>query len=439
MTFLTALEIFNYILVLLFGLFLSTFIAGGWKNRTQKRIIFVLCPIFLLIQGICLVLWNVNTVERLYPLITHLPLVLILILPLKKRIGVAMVSVCTAYLCCQIPRWVQLSLLAITHSPLAAEICYTLSIFPIFYLLYRYFVQTAHDAMTYTTQSLLLFGSLPVAYYFFDYTTAVYSDALHVGIHALNEFLPTALIVFYVLFLTAYHGQEQKRTQAELQSSMLEAELKQSAVELESLRLAETQTAIYQHDLRHHLNAINAFLSSGNPRQAEEYIKQVQADVEAIAPKRYCEHELINLLCSAFAAKAEHLDVDLSIHASAPQELSIAETELCSLLSNALENALHAVSCSALPKKWIEFYCGTELGKLLIEVKNPYTGTVILRDGLPVSDHDGHGYGCQSIKSIVDRNGGICGFEADGTLFTLQIVLPISRTLTEQRTTAPHT
>ena len=244
MSFLTALGAFNYGLVLIYGLFLSAAIAGGWENRRQKRLIIALCPLFLLIQTPCWLILGEGITKQLYPLIVHLPLVLILILALKKPMGIALVSVCTAYLCCQLPRWVNLMVTAVTGSSLAGEISYTLLILPIFLLLRHLFVHSAYGAMTASAQSLLLFGSLPVAYYFYDYATVVYADALSTDIQALNEFLPTALIIFYVMFLSAYHKQMQTRADAELQRSMLEAELKQAEVEVEGLRSVETQVAV---------------------------------------------------------------------------------------------------------------------------------------------------------------------------------------------------
>ena len=148
---------------------------------------------------------------------------------------------------------------------------------------------------------------------------------------ALNEFLPTALIVFYVIFLTAYHVQTQEQIQAKLQNSMLEAELKQSHIEMEALRHAETQAAIYQHDMRHHLTAIDQFLIAGKPQQAAEYIQKVQTDVEAILPKRFCENEIVNLLCSSFSGKAERKGISFTVRANLPKDLSISDTELCSI------------------------------------------------------------------------------------------------------------
>lgn len=426
MTFLTALGAFNYGLVLIYGLFLSAYIAGGLENRQQKRLLLALCPLFLLIQTPCWLVLGESATKQLYPLIVHLPLVLILIFVLKKPMGIALVSVCTAYLCCQLPRWIDLAVTAVTRSPMVGEISYTLMILPIFLLLRRYFVRPAYNAMTVSPQSLLLFGSLPVAYYFFDYATVVYSDALSMGIQAVNESLPTALIIFYVMFLSAYHKQMQTRADAELQRSMMEAELKQAEVEVEGLRNMETQIAVYQHDMRHHLTAIDGFLAANQPQLAKEYIKKVQDDVDAITPKRFCENELVNLLCSSFVHKANAAGIRLTVNAKLPKTLSLPDTELCSLLSNGLENALHAVSVLEEANQWMELYCGIRLNKLLIEIKNPYSGQITMQDGLPVSIRDGHGYGCRSIRSIAEHHQGLYSFEPQNGVFTLRVILPLN-------------
>ena len=63
-------------------------------------------------------------VKQIYPLIVHLPLVLILVLAAEKAAGASsIVSTATAYLCCQPPRWVQRwPWSALTHSAVAGEI-----------------------------------------------------------------------------------------------------------------------------------------------------------------------------------------------------------------------------------------------------------------------------------------------------------------------------
>ena len=158
----SALDIFCYVLVLIYGLALSADIStGGHVSRQQKCLLTLLCLLFLLVQGLGLVLLGERTVKQLYPLVTHVPLVLILILFMKKSVGVAIVSTCTAYLCCQPPRWGRIAVEALTQSTLAAGLVYILLIPVMYYLLRRFFVAAAYNTMTSSTAALLLFGSLP--------------------------------------------------------------------------------------------------------------------------------------------------------------------------------------------------------------------------------------------------------------------------------------
>lgn len=416
----------NYGLVLLYGLFLSVAVSGGCKNRRERIFVLLLCPVFLLIQTPCWLVLGADAAKQLYPLIVHLPLALAMILGLKKPVDITIVSICTAYLCCQLPRCGNITAAVLTGSPLAGEITYTILIVPICVLLWRFFAPAAHNAMTDSRQSLLLFGSLPVFYYLFDYITTIYTKLLYEGSRALVEMLPSVLIVFYVAFLTAYRHQLQQRSQTQLQSSMLSTQLKQAEGEIAALRRSESQSVLYRHDMRHHLSAIDGFLSAGKPQQAQEYIKHVCSDIEAITPKRFCEHELVNLLCSSFADRAERNEVRLTVEAELPGVLGIPDTELCALLSNGLENALvSTLNLTEKSRRWIRCTCGVCADKLLIEIKNPYDGDISMCDGLPAANRKGHGYGCRSIQAIVKNSRGLCAFRPENGIFTLRIVLPL--------------
>ena len=82
---LNVLEVLSYALVLFYGLFLSVEISGGGKDARQKRLIVTMYPLLLLIQGMGWLLMGTEAVRRAYPLLVHLPLILILVFVLKKR------------------------------------------------------------------------------------------------------------------------------------------------------------------------------------------------------------------------------------------------------------------------------------------------------------------------------------------------------------------
>lgn len=435
MTFVDVLGGINCGLVFFFGAALSVAIVGGCKTRREWMILFALCPVFLALQTASWLLWGLDATKQFYPLLIHLPLLLVLTLGLKKPVGVSLVSICSAYLCCQLPRCGAILVTAVTVSPLIGQLVYTIIIALIFLFLLRYFVPSARDTIVESPRATFLFGILPVLYYIYDYTVAknihlLYADILsstpdYSGAQVLSELLPTVVGLLYMVYTTAYRQQLLRQTQAELQSSLIATQLKQAEAEMTSLRQAEAQAAAYQHDMRHHLTAIDAFLAAGKPQQAEKYIKQVRADIEAITPKRFCENELVNLLCSSFSAKAERMGVRLTLEAALPETLFISDTELCALLSNGLENAFNAVGALKENRRWVEFYCGIRAGKLLVEIKNPYAGKISFRDGLPQTAQTGHGYGCRSIQTIVKNGRGLCEFTPENGIFILRIVLPI--------------
>ena len=420
-----ALVLVNATLFFLYSFFLNVRFEGGCETKKDRRIIGVLCAVIWVAQVLCWRIFGFTTAWRLYPLIAHIPLTLTLVFALKKPLGVSVVSLLTAYFCCQLPRWVATMFFALFGTEIAYQISYSLIIFPIFFLLNRYFTAAAYKAMSYSKRSLLLFGGLPMFYYLFDYVTRVYTSILYDGIRMISEFLPAAMALFYVVFVTAYHDEVQRRNKTELQNSLLAMQFEQAKNDMFALQQMQEQTAAYRHDMRHHFIVLGGYLDNGETQKAAQYINSAKQDIDRITPKRYCENAAINLVLSAFSDKGEKLGVNMSIEANIPNSLPIPETALCTLFSNGLENAVFAAAqLTDEQQKTVRVNCQIHKGNLLIYIKNPYKGEVVSRDNLPKTDRPGHGFGVKSIRLIADMHGGLCSFEARDGIFTLKVVLP---------------
>lgn len=99
-------SLLNYGLVAIFGILLSAEFSGVSK---QKRNIIKLAFFSLIAILIQLLFWSVFGLEittKLYPFITHLPLFLLLTVVFKRPWLTSFISVLSAYLCRQIPRWI---------------------------------------------------------------------------------------------------------------------------------------------------------------------------------------------------------------------------------------------------------------------------------------------------------------------------------------------
>ncbi|MEG2166123.1 MAG: GHKL domain-containing protein [Ruthenibacterium sp.] len=421
------LSIFNYGLVLLFGVFLSVLFAGKSKSKRDRLNIILFSVFTLCVQTLCSFFFGLSITTKLYPLITHLPLILFLICILKKPVGVSIISVLTAYFCCQLPRWAGVLFLHFFHTNIAYLLAYSISVIIFFFLIWRFFAQSVYQAMIYSRQSMFLFGCLPAVYYVFDYATTVYTRILYTGIEMMSEFLPTVMVLFYVWFIVVYHGEVQKTAQIQMERNMLSMQMETAKMQLNVLRTSQEQAAIYRHDMRHHLSMVDSFAQQGELAKIIEYISNVQQSLVSITPMHFCKNETVNLLLSSFAYKAEMQNIILNIKADLPKQLHIPDTELCSVLSNGLENAFHAVSklTDGTPR---EVFVNCNIGKniLLIEIKNTYSGEVSIENGTPVTTETGHGYGCKSMRSIAEKRNGFCGFQAENGYFTLRLALPNS-------------
>lgn len=272
----------------------------------------------------------------------------------------------------------------------------------------------------------LLFSLVPFAYYIYV-LASVNLDLSPLSSAAGNvvRFIPTLLIfLFYFLLPYVYRSLREKFSLLSDQTA-LKQKLDSTTNQIALLNETNAQMAVYRHDMRHQLIVLDGLLSGEKTEQAREFIKTIMDDLDTLTPKRFCENETVNLLCASFDGKAGRLGVALTIDAVLPERLPLSDTELCSVVSNGLENALLAASQPEVDGRWVEFYCEVRQNKLLLQIRNPYAGQVTVRDGIPVSGRDGHGYGCHSIQAIAQRNGGLCSFEATDGLFTLRVVIPL--------------
>lgn len=132
-----------------------------------------------------------------------------------------------------------------------------------------------------------------------------------------------------------------------------------------------------------------------------------------------------NLILSAFAGRAQKAGIAMHVQGMLPAFILVSDSDLCILLSNALENALHACQPFAAEGKAcgidVRFYVREE--KLFLQVTNPCGNMVRFENGIPVSDQPGHGIGVQSICAIVRRYGGVYAFSVKNGQFVLRLSL----------------
>lgn len=360
---------------------------------------------------------------QIYPLIIHIPLIIFLSLFYKYKPMLSALSVLTAYLCCQISKWVGLVALDMTKQEwvyYSARIVTTVIVFAV---LIRFVSNATAQLIQMPVKSLIIFALMPFTYYLFDYITGVYTALLYSGKEVVVEFLGFILCIAYLLFLLVYFKQYEEKREAQQRNRMMEMQRAQSQKELEAIKRSEYSVSLLRHDLRHFLANISAFIDNDETEKAKEYISEVLQSVDQTTMHKYCKNEIVNMILSSHENEIKANQIELQHSIQIPERLPFSDVDLTSILSNALENAIHAVLPLEAEKRKIVLDLRMNGEKLLISVKNTFAEMPQIVDGMPLSQKAGHGFGTQSIRYITEKMNGNCQFTVKEDWFIVRVVV----------------
>ena len=103
-------------------------------------------------------------------------------------------------------------------------------------------------------------------------------------------------------------------------------------------------------------------------------------------------------------------------------------SDVYSLFGNLLDNAVQSVIKLENDKRFISLTVKQKSQLLSINSHNYYSGTIQMKDNLPISSNNDqihHGYGVRSIKSIVEKYNGNVSFQVNDFIFNVNILIPL--------------
>ena len=117
--------------------------------------------------------------------------------------------------------------------------------------------------------------------------------------------------------------------------------------------------------------------------------------------------------------------VPLSFALDLPRDLPVPDTDLCSVLSNLLENAMEASLRTAPEKRSVQVSARLHSGNMvLLSVENAYDGKIREKDGVFLSSkRPGEGIGLQAVQHTAEKGGGYVRFHYGDGVFTANVML----------------
>ncbi|WP_295763583.1 sensor histidine kinase [uncultured Oscillibacter sp.] len=291
------------------------------------------------------------------------------------------------------------------------------------YLIWRYLRRPYRELQSKLDRGWWLFAGIGVTYYLLIMVTAVPVDApLPDGAGLLRMSL--VMLLMPLTYMAILHSLWRQMQMYEDHRLM---ELQRQ--DYESLCQKMEVGRIYRHDMRHHLAAMEGMLQQGDDSGALQYLRSLSGGLEKLTEPARCANAAVNAVLTAYIVQADNEGCTVETELRVPEKLPFEETDLCVILANALENAIHA--CRELPRDQRRIDLGMELTenrRLVISMGNPCPRPVAFGpDGLPdVPKRDGHGLGLKSVKRVVERYGGLfrCQWEQERFLFRAVLMPP---------------
>lgn len=160
-----------------------------------------------------------------------------------------------------------------------------------------------------------------------------------------------------------------------------------------------------RHDLHHYIDAISAFIHTGQYRQAADISSRARQGLEVSLI--FTGNETVDAIIYSKRKMFEQIGAKLSIEGVLPQMLNYDSTDICIVLLNALENAAEAVAGLPAKQRIIKLRFRFEEW-LLIIVENEFGSRPRTVGGRFISGKAGamHGIGLESIAAACQRQNG---------------------------------
>lgn len=242
-----------------------------------------------------------------------------------------------------------------------------------------------------------------------------------------SKFLVMIASVILIIANISFYFIFKKLTEIKLKEERLlkvENQLKLQYSHFSELKRKQTNLSRIYHDLTNRLISISGYLKAKDYEKIELEIEKINAGIfintKFINTGDYC----LDALLSAKISKIKKLNINFKYNIILPTPLKICSVDFCIIIGNALDNAIEAcekisnISLRTIAIKIIQS------GEYLVAV---IENTSIVCDYkfliTKKKDKTIHGFGMQSIQSIVEKYNGNVNIEIKDNSFILKIIV----------------
>lgn len=231
-----------------------------------------------------------------------------------------------------------------------------------------------------------------------------------------------ALLPFLYIHIFATLNHQQKIHEAQAQENILCVQINSLLSRVEEFRAANNLLREERHNFRHKLRAVATLASNGEYGKLNATIAEYTSAQQEQPLENYCKFTLLDAVLSSYLQEAKRKHIRVSVKIALPEVLPVNESELATMLANAIENAINACKKIEPAKRYIEIKTIT-VPCLMLMVQNSFDGVIAFdENGIPISPKREHGFGTRSIVTFCEKNHAFYEFKTEQQDFILKVI-----------------
>lgn len=179
-----------------------------------------------------------------------------------------------------------------------------------------------------------------------------------------------------------------------------------------------------RHDIINQHLSVSTLLNNNAINDAINMLNSIDENIYDKIPVSYCSNNLLNAIFQFEASKASNMKVTLKIDAMCPDTINIADNDLCSLLTNVIDNAIEAATKT--DNKNVKIICKKVNNNFVIHVENSFSENNKKKSNFFTSSKQNaamHGIGMDIVKQIVKKYNGNIDYQFIEDKFILDIFI----------------
>lgn len=188
----------------------------------------------------------------------------------------------------------------------------------------------------------------------------------------------------------------------------------------ENLRRHQEEVMMLRHDMKKHLTFLRQNVSD---KGAVQYLDSLIGQQQALSPVVQSRNQALDIILNAKLGEAAGKGIAVEvIQADAPKSLPLSDTELCALMMNLLDNAIHAAGKTEKPFLRLDMHQKDGFFVFVCEnaaVPEPPEKSAEKKDVMQ------HGLGMKIMEQIMKRHGNLMEVERLSGSCRVTVALPL--------------